>query len=153
MTIETQDFQLKHDGAVLIVHVYIRATQDVTKLQKQVIRAAKGPRLDAIAVWMEVHAPGDPVKSPGVQAGESKIQEFLRASTIDVVTFHLCVNTDTDPQKLGENIQRAARGPRFDDVKLVIEVYAGNEGRKVWSLIQSVVTQAYARPSAKPFSI
>ena len=152
---ELQDFQLKYANTVLMIHVYVRAAQDVAKLQKNVIRAAKGPRLDAIAAWTEIYSPGRKLGSEAEKFGDQRamIEEFLRNSKTDVVVFHLCINTDTDPRKLGENIRRVARGPRFDDVTCVIEHYDGDNGRKVWDIIQQVVRRANADPAAKPFTL
>lgn len=155
MPIESQDFQLKYAGTVLMIHVYIRAQQDLPKLQKNVLRAARGPRRDAITAWMGLHSPGKELGIEGEKFGAQRaaIEEFLQSSTTDVVVFHLCINTDTDPRKLAENITRAARGPRFDDVTSVIELYQGNEGPKIWSLIQQVVQQTYANPAAKTITL
>lgn len=151
---ELQDFQLKYADTVLVIHVYVRAEQDVSKLQKNMIRAARGPRLDAVAMWTEIYPPGRKLGVEAEKFGDQRamIEEFLRNSKTDVVVLHLCINTDTDPRKLGENIQRAARGPRFDDVTCVIEHYDGDNGRKVWDLIQHTVRRASADPAAKPFT-
>jgi hypothetical protein len=155
MSIESQDFQLKYTGTVLMIHVYVRAQQTCPKLQKKVLRAARGPRLDAIAAWMELYPPG---RKLGIEAEKfgvrrAKIEEFLRNSSTDVAVFHLCINTDTDPRKLNENITRAARGPRFDDVVSVIELYEGREGHKVWGLIQQVVQQTHVNPASRSFTL
>lgn len=83
MSIELQDFQLKYAGAVLMIHVYVRAQQDLPKLQKNVLRAARGPRLDALTAWMELYSPG---REPGIEAEKFGAQragvasEPLRAS-------------------------------------------------------------------------
>ena len=155
MTVDLQDFQLKYDDTVLVIHAYVRANQDLEKLQKSVIRAAKGPRLDAIAMWTELHRPGRKLGAEAEKFGDQRtqVEEFLRASKDDVVVMHICVNTDSDPKRLGENVQRAARGPRFDDVTCVIAQYAGDAGRKIWDLIQKTVRLAHADPAARPFSI
>lgn len=154
---EIQDFHLKYD-TVVMAHVYVSVNQDLTKLQKNVIRAASGPQLHAIAAWTEMcipgQKPGDEVQSFGDQ--RAAVEEFFRnaaAAKSDIAVFHLCINTDTDPTRLGENIQRAARGPRFDDVMCVILHYTGGEGRKVWDLIQQVVVQAHASSTAQPFTL
>ena len=154
MTAKLEDFQLKYADTVLALHVYVRANQDVGKLQKNVIRAGKGPRLDAIAAWTEICRPG---QKPGWEVDKfgdqrAQVEEFLRTSTGEVVALHLFVNTDTDPRKLGENVMRAARGPRFDDVTCVVEHYEGENGRKVWGVIQGVVKKVSADPTARPFS-
>jgi hypothetical protein len=153
--VEPQDFQLKYANTVLMLHVYVCAAQDIAKLQKNVIRAAKGPRLDAIAAWTEIYPPGRKlgVEAEKFGAQRAMVEDFLRKSKTDVVVFHLCINTDTDPRKLGENIQRAARGPRFDDVTCIAEHYDGDNGRKVWDVIQQVVQRANADPAAKPFQL
>lgn len=154
MSIEPQDFQLKYDGTVL-VHVYVRADQDVAKLQKNVIRAAQGPRLDAIVAWSEIYARRRKLGVKAKKFGDSRgtVEKFLQNSERDVVVFHLCVNTNTDPCKLGENIRRAARGPRLDDVVSVVEIYDGHNGSKVWDNIQQVVRRAHADPAARSFPL
>ena len=148
-----QDFELRYDDTILMAHVYVRANQDISKLQKNVIRAAKGPRLDAIAAWTEMNALREKLIAQAETFGDQRaaVEGFLRGSTENIVVFHLCVNTDADPRKLGENIQRAARGPRFDDVMCAIQIYTGSEGRQVWDLIQRVVRRAHADPATKPF--
>lgn len=155
MSVEPQDLQLKYAGTVLIVHVYIRATQDVARLQKQVVRAAGGPRRDALAAWTEICAPGQELGVEAEKFGDQRamVEQFLRSSTGEVVVFHLCVNTDAHPRRLGENIQRAARGPRLDDVMCVIEHYDGNAGREVWDLIQQVARRAHADPAARTVTL
>jgi hypothetical protein len=155
MPIESQDFSLKYAGTVLMIHMYVRANQDVHKLQKNVLRAAKGPRLDACVAWTELYAPGRALGIEAEKFGDYRavIEEFLRSSTRDVIVFHLCINTDADPRRLNENIKRSARGPRFDDVVSVIELYDGEEGHKVWNVIQQVVREAHADPGATPFSL
>jgi hypothetical protein len=153
--VDLQDFQLKYANTVLVIHVYVRLHQDVTKLQKSVIRAAKGPRLDALAMWTEICDPDQELGPEAEKFGEDRaqVEEFLRASKDGVLVLHLCVNTDSDPQRVGENVQRAARGPRFDDVMCVIVQYDGDDGRKIWDLVQKTVRQAVADPAAKPFSL
>lgn len=154
---EIQDFHLKYD-TVVMAHVYVSVNQDLSKLQKKVIRAAQGPQLHAIAAWTEMRVPGQVLGVEIERFGEQRaaVEEFFRNATAaksDIAVFHLCINTDADPRKLGENIQRAARGPRFDDVMCVILHYAGSEGRKVWDLIQQVVVQVHASPTAQPFTL
>lgn len=154
MTMELQDFQLKYADTVLAIHVYVRADQDVRKLQKNVIRAGKGPRLDAIAAWTEIYPPGRKLGWEGDKFGDqmAQVEEFLRASKSDVVAIHLFINTDTDPKRLGENVMRAARGPRLDAVTCAVLHYEGEEGRKIWGVIQGVVQKVSADPNARPFS-
>jgi hypothetical protein len=152
---DVQDFELKHGGTVLFVHVYVHCCQDIRKLQMAAIRAAKGPRLDAICVWTELHAPGrvgwEVEKFPVSQ--RQQVEAFLKASPVDVVKLHLAVNTDADPQRLSQNIQRAARGPRLDAVLIVVEQYDGAEGRKIWDIVQGAVQKAAADPKAVSFSL
>jgi len=152
---EPQDFQLKYAGTVLIIHVYVRAQQDLPKLQKKVLRAAKGPRLDALTAWIERYPPGRElgIEAEGFGAQRAVIETFLQKSPTDVTVFHLCINTDTDPRRLTENIRRAARGPRFDDVESITELYEGDEGRKVWDSIQQIVRQAHASPNGRPYRL
>lgn len=113
-----QDFSLKYDDTVLLV--YVRAQQDINKLQKEVFRAAKGPRLDAMTAWTAILAPDAARQELGKEklaAGQrAEIERWLAVSTDDVVAMRLVVNTDSDPWKLSENIKRAARGPRLDAV-------------------------------------
>lgn len=155
MSIEPQDFQLKYAGTVLIIHVYVRAQQDLPKLQKNVLRAAKGPRLDALTAWIELYPPGRELGIEAEKFGAQRavVEKFLQGSPTDVTVFHLCINTDTDPRRLTENIRRAARGPRLDDVESVTELYEGDEGRKVWDAIQQVVRQAHASSNGRPYRL
>lgn len=154
MKIGQIDFQLKYDDAVLVAHVYVCAEQDVSKLQKNVIRSARGPRSDAFAAWTEIYPPGRKlgVEADGFGDQRAAVEEFLRSSRRDVVVLHLCINTDADPRKIGENLQRAARGPRFDDVTCVVQLYDGSRGRKVWDIVQEVARRAHADPAARPFT-
>lgn len=144
MSIDTHDFQLKYDGIVLMIHLYIRANQDISKLQRNVVRAAKGPRLDACVAWTKTYTPGQPLTGEGEMLGPHRtlIEAFLQQSDQVVVVFQLCVNTDTDPKKLCENITRAARGPRLDDLISAVVKYEGENGGKVWEGIQRIVQQA-----------
>jgi len=155
MSIESQDLQLKYAGTVLMIHVYVRAQQDLPKLQKNVLRAAKGPRLDALTAWIKLYPPGRALGVEAEKFGEQRvtIEKFLQDSPTDIVVFHLCINTDTDPQKLTENIRRAARGPRFDDLESVTELYEGDEGRKIWDLIQQIARQAHINPNSRPYRL
>jgi hypothetical protein len=45
---ESQDFELKYDGRVLVVTIIINTDQDPDKLARNIQRVAKGPRLDAL---------------------------------------------------------------------------------------------------------
>lgn len=153
MPLKIQDFQLKHGGTVLVIHLYMRAEQDIAQLQKNVLRAARGPQLDAISAWTEIYPPGRELGIEAEKFGHHRatVEKFLQASTRDVVVFHLYINTAADPQRLGENIRRAARGPRLDDVVSVTELYEGSEGQKVWGLIQEVARKVSAHPAAKSY--
>ena len=155
MSMEPQDFQLKYACTVLMIHVYVRIQQDLPKLQKNVLRTARGPRLDALTAWMELYPPGRKlgIEAEKFGAQRAAVEEFLQGSTTDVTVFHLCINTDTNPRRLTENIKRAARGPRFDDVVSVTELYEGNEGRKVWDLIQQLARKVHASPTARPYTL
>lgn len=151
MSMEPQDFQLKYAGTVLIIHIYVRARQDLSKLQKNVLRATRGPRLDALTAWMELYPPGRKLGIEAEKFGSQRavVEKFVQDSPTNVTVFHLCINTDADPRRLTENIRRAARGPRFDDVESVTELYEGAEGRKVWDLIQQIARQAHASPHGR----
>jgi hypothetical protein len=152
-----QDFSLKYDSTVLLIYVYVRAQQDVGKLQKEVFRAAKGPRLDAMAAWSAVISPAaarqELERESLAPAQRDEAERWLASSTGDVAAFRLVVNTDFDPWKLSENIKRAARGPRLDAVLCLVVQYVGEDGKKVWDLIQGTVQEAAADPRAKPFSL
>ncbi len=155
--IDVTDFDLRYDNRVLVLHVYVRTRQDdnITKLHKSVIRAAKGPRLDACATWMVLVGPDHDLGVEAEKWGQvdrANIEALVRGSTT-VAVFHLFVNTDTDAKKLGENVVRAARGALFNDVGCVIEEYVGDTGAEVWSLIQQTATAAHADPAAKPYSV
>lgn len=154
MSAVVHEFDLRYDGTVLGIHVYVRANQDIGKLQKSVARAAAGPRIDAFAMWTELYPPGRALGWEGDGFGEHKVQveAFLRQSQGDVVALHLYVNTDSDPKKLSENIQRAARGPRLDALMCAIERYDGEDGRKVWCVMQDMLRRVAADSGAKPFS-
>ena len=138
-----------------MMHVYVRGEQGMIKLQKNILRAARGPRHDAIVAWTEIYPPGRKlgVEAEKFGAQRAAIEEFLRGSTRNTAVFHLCINTDTDPRKLGGNIERAARGPRFDDVMSVLELYEGDGGRKIWDLLQQLVRRVHADPTAKPVTL
>ncbi len=156
-----QDFSLKYDDTVLLIYVYVRAHQDVSKLQKEVFRAAKGPRPDAVAAWTAILSPAAArqeleleLEKEQLAAGQrDEAEKWLNASTDEVVAIRLVVNTDFDPWKISENIKRAARGPRLDAVLCLVVQYVGEDGRKVWDLIQTTVQKASADPRAKPFSL
>ena len=53
MSDQVQDFELKYEGNVVIVHLVINTDQDLQKLSKNLQRIAKGPRLDAYVCWGE----------------------------------------------------------------------------------------------------
>jgi hypothetical protein len=154
---DLQDFSLRYDDTVLLIYVYVRAQQDINKLQKEVFRAAKGPRLDAMTAWTAILSPDAARQELGKEklaAGQrDEIERWLAVSTDDVVAMRLVVNTDSDPWKLSENIKRAARGPRLDAVLCLVVQYVGEDGRKVWDLIQETARKAAVDPRAKPFSL
>jgi hypothetical protein len=153
-----QDFSLKYDNTVLLIYVYVRAHQDIGKLQKEVFRAAKGPQLDAMVAWSSILLPAGAKQELEMEQQLSatkrdEIEKWLAVSTDEVLAIRMIVNTDSDPWKLSENIKRAARGPRLDAVLCLVVQYAGEDGRKVWDLIQTTVQQAAADPRGKPFSL
>jgi hypothetical protein len=50
---EPLDMQLKHDGKVIIVHIVINTDRNHYHLAKELRRVARGPRLDALLMWIE----------------------------------------------------------------------------------------------------
>lgn len=56
MTDQIQDFELKYDNNVLVLHIVINTNQDARKLAKNIQRIAKGPRLDALVCWVEQYS-------------------------------------------------------------------------------------------------
>lgn len=50
-------------------------------------------------------------------------------------------------------MQRAARGPRLDPVNIMIEIYDGDNGRKVWEVLQDVAKKAAASPNVKAYTL
>lgn len=152
-----QDFSLKYDDTVLLIYVYVRAQQDINKLQKEVFRAAKGPRLDAMTAWTAILSSADAkqeLSREQLSADQhAEAEKWLVASTDEVVAIRLVINTDSDPWKLSENVKRAARGPRLDAVLCLVVQYIGEDGRKVWGLIQETARKAAVDPRAKPFSL
>ena len=59
---DEQDFSLKYDGKVLMIHICINTDQDPNKLAKNIQRIARGPRLDALVCWVEGYNGEDAAK-------------------------------------------------------------------------------------------
>ena len=77
MTIDPQDFSLKYDGKVLILHVVINTDQDPHRLMDLVKRLVRGPRLDALVAWIEGYT-GDDGKKVW-----DEIQKFVVEASAD----------------------------------------------------------------------
>jgi hypothetical protein len=50
---EIQDMSLKYGGKVLVIHIVLNTDQDHYHLAKSLRRAARGPHLDALLMWIE----------------------------------------------------------------------------------------------------
>lgn len=68
-----------------------------------------------------------------------------------VVKVEIYLNTDQEVEKLLKNLKRAARGPRLDAMVAMISQYSGEDGEKVWKILQEATVKANANPNARPF--
>ena len=59
---EPQDFTLKYDGKVLMLHICINTDQDPHRLVEIIKRRIRGPRLDAMVCWVEGYTGEDGAK-------------------------------------------------------------------------------------------
>lgn len=62
MSNDPQDFSLKYDGQVLVIHLVMNTDQDPHRLMDRIKRLARGPRLDAIVAWVEGYSGEDGAK-------------------------------------------------------------------------------------------
>jgi hypothetical protein len=46
---------LRYDGRLIVCHVFINTDRDPYHIQKQILRLARGDRLDACLVWSELY--------------------------------------------------------------------------------------------------
>lgn len=148
MTSDVLDFSLKYDNKVLAIHVCMGTDQDPNTLAKNIQRAARGPEQEAVMCWVEGY---DRAKARTLGDTVKKVAD---ESTSDrIVMIHLYINTAHDPERVGKNVQRAARGPRLDPVNIMIEIYDGDNGRKVWEVLQDVAKKAAASPNVKAYTL
>jgi len=56
-----------------------------------------------------------------------------------VVKVELYVNSEEEHYHLLKRIKRAARGERMNAALILLSVYEGEEGQKVWKVIQGLI--------------
>ena len=56
-----------------------------------------------------------------------------------VIKVEIYVNTDEEHYALLKRIRRAARGDRLNATLMALSVYEGEEGKKVWDVIQKLI--------------
>ena len=90
-----QNFDLRFDNRVLAFHAFVNTDRDPSQLGKQMKRAAKGPRLDASAAWIEGYDDGREVWDK--MALERGLTNPPALQHTTVIAVHIFVNTDADP--------------------------------------------------------
>jgi hypothetical protein len=149
---DVHDFDLRFDDRVLAVHAFVNTDREPSPIAKEMQRAAKGPRLDASSSWIEGYNDGRAVWAEMIRERDLKNPPTLQHGS-RVLVFHLFVNTDADAYHIHKAILRIARGPRLDATVCWIELYEGEDGRKVWSEIQKMSTKIAADPRSTSYSI
>lgn len=146
------DLDLRFDNRVLIFHAIVNTDRDPNSMHSVMLRAAKGPRLDASASWIE-----------GFNDGAAAWAAMCRDRGIEhafeghyggrVLAFHIVVNTDAEAYHIHKVILKEARGRRLDACVCWAEEFVGDDGVKVWTEIQKMAVEAAADPQSRAFSL
>lgn len=155
---DVQEFDLRFDQRVLSFHAFVNTDRAHDPMFKAMLRAAKGPRLDASVAWLGGYIEGraiwkEMIMDRTLHAGSQFDPPPLRDGCNRVLAFHMFVNTDAAPYHIHKAILRIARGDRLDACVVWAELYEGEDGRKAWSVCQDMAREAAANPNAKPYSL
>lgn len=152
--IDTAEFDLRFGDRVLAFHAFINTDRDHEPIGRAIQVVAKGPRLDASAMWIEGYS-GDAGRAQwdAMCRDRELVNNFTLQHDGRVLAFHLFVNTDANPYHIHKRILAIARGERLDACVCWAEQFEGEDGRKAWTAIQAMVTEAHADPRARPYSI
>lgn len=148
---DLHEFDLRYDNRVVAIHAFINTDRDHVELSKQIAKAAKGADLNACVMWLEGLHDGAEEWAAMCRERELADTPILRHGN-RVLAYHAYVNTSRDVYDIHKAVLRIARGPRLDACVCWSEIYEGDEGLKVWDVIQKVVVKAHADPNSKPFT-
>jgi hypothetical protein len=150
---DVQEMDLRYGGRLLAFHVFINTDRDHEPLARDFHRVAKGPRIDASASWIQKYNDGHEAWNAMIEERKLTNAPKLKSENPRVLEFHLFVNTDADPYHIHKSILRSARGPRLDACVCWTEEYRGEDGTKVWTLIQKMSKQVAADPRVRPYAL
>jgi len=140
---------------VVVIDAFVNTDRDHRKLGEDIVRVASGPTFDAFGCQVEVYLDGRSVMEdaagsvrdpPWTSLDSVRVDDESRLSSIahggQVSVFRLYVNTTRDLYDVRKAVLRVARGPRLDAVILLSGVAHGEEGERLWRIVQDTVVAA-----------
>lgn len=144
------EFDLRYGDRVLAFHAYVNTDRDPSTTGREIRRATRSRKLDAQACWVEGYGDGAEIWAAMLKERNVQNDSVLQYGS-RIFVFHMFMNTEEDPYHIHKTILRIARGPRLDACVVWAEIYEGENGRKVWSVVQKATVATLSQPNASPF--